>query len=109
MTSTDQSPTAWATRAEPGAGITYFTGNLAVAHDRSGLRHRASEWFALAERGLVILTQRRLGEGRYEYIATRTSAPMAEPAAARNNCGWPQDRRQPARRFLKIWILFLAD
>ena len=58
--------------------MTYFTGNLAVTHDRSGLRHRASEYLALAERGLVILTQRRLGEGRYEYIATRTSAPMSE-------------------------------
>ncbi|MET0167513.1 MAG: hypothetical protein ABW318_21255 [Vicinamibacterales bacterium] len=78
MTDTAQSPTAWATRAEPGARTTYFTGNLAVAHDRSGLRHRASEWFVLAERGLVILTQRRLGEGRYDYIAMRTTAPMSE-------------------------------
>ena len=67
-------PTAWATRAEPGAMIVYFTGNLASAHDSSGLRHRASEWLALAEKGLVLLTQKRLGMGRYEYRATRTTA-----------------------------------
>ncbi len=73
-----ETPAAWAAGVQPGAMIVYFTGNLACAHHRSDLRRRANEWFVLAERGLVVLTQKRIATGCYEYRATRSSAAITD-------------------------------
>lgn len=66
----------WLTGAPAGQSWCYHQGYLAVDREQFG----GSEVAALAQRawraseeGFVLLTQRRLGEGSYEYLATRTA------------------------------------
>jgi hypothetical protein len=62
----------WMSFAEPGDRFVYHIGFLCV--DRLKLRrHEGDLAQGLARAGLVALTQRRLGSGQYEYIATRMS------------------------------------
>ncbi len=85
------SPTAWVARSEVGVKTTYFTGNLADVPGGSEARRRAGEWLTLSEKGLVILSQKRLGPGLYEYRAMRTATPMS--AARRISVAIAKGRR----------------
>lgn len=73
--------------AAPGVACCYHLGLL--ARDANG----ASRWeltrlartaYVYQQRGLVCLTQRRLGVDTYAYLATRTGRPAGEAMAIRN-------------------------
>lgn len=72
--STGPTPMRWARSAKAGDVVVYFVGDLASARvadpeiDRMAMR-----WSELASAGRVVLTQRRIGAGRWEYLARRTS------------------------------------
>jgi hypothetical protein len=77
---------AWLAKARAGDRVTYFIGFLAAgtgpngallpAADRHEVFHEAQIAWAAAERGLVHLLQRRLGQNCFEYLA------VARPQAA---------------------------
>ena len=58
----------WALGAEPPARIVYYQGSYA----RQG-GATTQLMMRMAELGVVCLTQKRLGEGRYNYMATRVT------------------------------------
>lgn len=70
-----------------GASLVYYSGLL--SKDRGGhgrkrpgevtVDETANIAWKLYEKGVVLLTQRRLGEDDYEYIATRTRAAVRRP------------------------------
>lgn len=70
---------AWVAQAEPGAGLEYHRGYLALDRtgfgplgdtpERAALGLLGSRAHDLAERGLVHLVQHRHGTGDYSYIA----------------------------------------
>ncbi|MGO4441361.1 hypothetical protein [Rhizobium sp. RAF56] len=64
-------PTDWARTAPAGDLVAYFQGHL--AHEGGAARRRASAFMDLAERDLVVLSQKRLGPDSYLYLARRTS------------------------------------
>ncbi len=81
------SPTAidklreWFFAAEPGASYIYYIGNLAADRGDPSARRSmiqialsklANEVLGLARSGQVTLSQRRLRNGGYEYIVTKT-------------------------------------
>ena len=84
MITEPNTPMMWVSRVAPDTKVVYHVGDLSLAHARSGVRRRAGEWRELSESGFVALTQRRLGDARYEYIATRTTAPMTAPKQLRD-------------------------
>lgn len=75
----------WLATAQPGSSFVYYTGNLGEDRARAAkkfapkklaapqaLRDAQQAWNAYSE-GLVHLTQRRLGDNLFAYIATRAS------------------------------------
>lgn len=75
---------AFCNDAKPGAACCYHLGVL--ARDASGtsrweLTRLARAAYVYQQRGLVCLTQRRLGEDAYAYLATRTQRPSEEAMA----------------------------
>lgn len=61
--------------------VVYFVGDLASArHEDPALDALALAWAELAERGAVVLVQRRAGVGRWEYLARRTGKDAAVEA-----------------------------
>lgn len=94
----------WLRFAKPGETYIYYIGNLAEARQelttqpekadgksydwtkgsytyyvwREPLHGYASAVYDAYERGDVLLTQKRLAEGRWEYRATRTKTPLSK-------------------------------
>lgn len=76
---------AWTEMARPGERLAYHAGHLALDRVRGwsslpdGAREElarvANRALALAEEGRVLLTQRRLDDGRIAYLAIRTTKP----------------------------------
>lgn len=63
--------TSWAIKARPGSALTYFAGDLATERwQRNEVDALASAAWNLANGGLLNLLQRRLGPGRFAYIAS---------------------------------------
>jgi hypothetical protein len=62
----------WRNQAEIGDEIVYHTGYLANQRFRDVDKIAADAW-RLAERGRVCLVQKKLGDGRYEYIAVASN------------------------------------
>ena len=89
---TEEQLCRWVGRAEAGARIEYHHGHLSVdrSHETTSLDEKtrqslakvADRAFALAGKGLLILVQRRLGEGQFSYLAIKASAPVRRAAAA---------------------------
>ena len=65
---------------KPGQSIIYYVGNLASArehgHDNLSAARVAQ---SLAERGKMILTQKRIGDNMFQYIATARREIDREP------------------------------
>lgn len=88
----------WLESAKPGYRATYFVGFLTVGLGADGRRlpaaehrealHVARKAWASAERGLVHLVQRRLGDNCFEYLAI-ARLPRAEISSTVRELGWP--------------------
>mgnify|MGYP003133407685 CR=1 FL=1 len=75
----------WLLVSSAGDVTEYYTGLLAkdsgpfadklIDRPAATLRELAATVYAAAEEGLILLTQKRLGEDEYVYLATKTSEP----------------------------------
>jgi N-acetylglucosamine kinase-like BadF-type ATPase len=75
---------AWHSRARPGDQAVYHVGNLAKARfeaakdgEPSAIEELANTVMVLAESGMAIPVQRRVGEGEFAYIAIMPSPSTA--------------------------------
>jgi hypothetical protein len=76
---------AWVEKAKPGARIVYHEGYLGAdrfpgpthfaAHQRRELGRVADLALALAEKGLLLLAQRRIDADRVAYLAIKAAKP----------------------------------
>lgn len=64
----------WASKAKPGEEYVYLKAAKTAAAGK-GRKPEAQAAWNLYMGGLVHLVQRKLGAGRYDYIAVRTKAP----------------------------------
>jgi hypothetical protein len=65
---------SWRHQATVGEALVYHTGYLASDRLRSAEVDRvASDAWSLAERGRVCLTQRKIEDGRYDYLAVASA------------------------------------
>ena len=67
----------WLSRAHAGESVIYFRGHLTSNRRALGQRQGAVAQH-LARRGLVYLTQRRVGPEGFDYIATKAKSPNAD-------------------------------
>jgi len=81
---------AWFGMAKPGESVVYYTGYLPTGRQPVRLRNGSelitpdASWVAAraldeALSGFLLLSQRRLGEFKYEYIATKTEPRPKKP------------------------------
>ena len=100
---------AWFGMAKPGESIVYYTGYLPTGRQpennkRTGQKTLPdSSWVAAraldeCEGGFLALTQRRLGNFRYEYIATKIEPRPKKPA---RNTG-PRQPVKSHKRMIKL-------
>jgi hypothetical protein len=64
---------AWHSRARPGDQAVYHVGYLAKDRFESTIEELANTVMVLAESGMVIPVQRRVGDGKFAYIAVMPS------------------------------------
>lgn len=94
----------WIADADPGETIEYHTGFLFVDRVRGiesqdisapEIRLIADAALDLQQRGLIELTQRRIGDYRYSYLATARRKPKASLDLRRpSSCGPVRHRNQ---------------
>jgi hypothetical protein len=69
--------TAWFMQAKPNDSIIYYTGFMAMNDKDEPVQALKKQVERAYDSGVVIVTQRRLGLGNYQYIATKAARPYA--------------------------------
>ncbi len=64
----------WLNSAKPNDTTVYYTGDLIAARHEGFVIGVATAAMDAYKAGRVFLTQRRIGEGEFEYIATASSS-----------------------------------
>ena len=95
---TDLEFVQWIADADPGDTIEYHAGFLFLDRTRGveSIRVLADTVYDLQMRGLIELTQRRIGDYRYSYLATARRKPNAKSLDLRrpSSCGPVRHRDQ---------------